>query len=301
MPTSASSSGFVDYLSSRALPLRRADTLAIRSAGLSMALVEHAPSHGNCYEPVEELIISVVLRSERAPVLRDVGYGAHRFIEVPGCVLLTPPGHGSCWSFDGHPLVLHLGVPLQRIADLLDDDADVLAGQIGRAARSPIREPLVAQLATRLWARGHETHARARRFTELGLGMVMALLLQQEEEPAHGASTAERTAGLAPWRLKKAMQLLTGLEPGRSVPELAQEVGLSPDYFSRTFKAATGQPPHRLASELRIERAKALLRSTDLSMTALSLELGFSSPAHFSSQFRQWTGLSPTAWRGRFR
>ena len=46
-----------------------------------------------------------------------------------------------------------------------------------------------------------------------------------------------------------------------------------------------------------MERAKALLRESGLSITELALELGFSSPAHFSSRFRQLTGLTPSDWR----
>ena len=85
-----------------------------------------------------------------------------------------------------------------------------------------------------------------------------------------------------------------------SVAELASLVGLSPKHFSRVFKSTMGQSPYQIISAMRIERAKVLMRDSCLSMTDLAHELGFSSSAHFSSRFRQLTGLSPSEWKTMF-
>lgn len=103
--TASGRSGFTDYLQTRRLPAYRADIRRSPALGVSMALVEHAPSaNGVEYAPVDELIISVVLRSSREPVVRDLGEGEYRFTETPGQVLLTPPRHASYWP-DGFQAV----------------------------------------------------------------------------------------------------------------------------------------------------------------------------------------------------
>jgi len=295
--TASGRSGFTDYLQSRRLPAHRADVRRARALGVSMALVEHAPSsHGVEYDPVDELIISVVLRSSREPVVRDLGEGEYRFTETPGQVLLTPPRHASYWRFESSPLILHLGVPVSRLAAVIDADDDTVESEIMRATRVLHDDPLIGQMASRLWASGRQPSRYGGMFAENCLDAILSLLLDmQSPEEADASPTV-----LAPWRLRKVMDAIADSQPSLSVAELARLVDLSPDHFSRAFKSATGRSPHQLISETRIERAKTLLRDSSLSMTDLALELGFSSSAHFSSRFRQLTGLSPTEWKERF-
>lgn len=294
--TASRRSGFTDYLQSRRLPAHRADVRRVRELGVNMALVEHAPSNGIEYDPVDELIISIVLRSSHEPVVRDLGEGEYRFTETPGQVLLTPPRHASYWRFESSPLILHLGVPVPRLAAVIGADADLVESEIMRAARMLHNDPLIGQMASRLWASGQQPSRYGGQFAEKCLDTILTLVLDAEPPDDPDASPTV----LAPWRLRKVMDAITHAQPGLSVTELARLVELSPDHFSRAFKSATGRSPHQVISEMRIERAKALLRDSSLSMTELALELGFSSSAHFSSRFRQLTGLSPTEWKERF-
>ncbi|MFW6092049.1 MAG: helix-turn-helix domain-containing protein [Actinomycetota bacterium] len=80
---------------------------------------------------------------------------------------------------------------------------------------------------------------------------------------------------------------------------LARSASVSPSYFSRSFKAAFGETPHQYLMSRRMERAKALLRSTDTSVTDVCLAVGFTSLGSFSAQFRRFVGDSPTAYRER--
>jgi AraC-like DNA-binding protein len=70
-------------------------------------------------------------------------------------------------------------------------------------------------------------------------------------------------------------------------------------YFSRSFKAAFGETPHQYLMTRRMERAKALLRDGDLSVTAVCFAVGFSSLGSFSAQFKRLVGESPSAYRER--
>jgi transcriptional regulator GlxA family with amidase domain len=84
-----------------------------------------------------------------------------------------------------------------------------------------------------------------------------------------------------------------------SIPRLASVSGVSEAHFARSFKDAFGVPPHRYLLTRRIERAKALLRDTDLSITDIAFETGWSSLGTFGRQFRDITGESPGELRER--
>lgn len=83
------------------------------------------------------------------------------------------------------------------------------------------------------------------------------------------------------------------------VRRLAQVSGVSEAHFARSFKTAFGLPPHRYLLSRRIERAKALLRDTDLPITAIAFETGWKSLGTFGRIFRDITGESPGQLRAK--
>ncbi|GLH71508.1 AraC family transcriptional regulator [Geothrix limicola] len=85
------------------------------------------------------------------------------------------------------------------------------------------------------------------------------------------------------------------------VPRLAQVSGVSEAHFARSFKLAFGLPPHRYLLTRRIERATALLRDTDLSITEIAFSTGWESLGTFGRTFRDVTGENPGAARTRMQ
>lgn len=83
------------------------------------------------------------------------------------------------------------------------------------------------------------------------------------------------------------------------VPELARTALMSPGHFSRSFRAAFGETPYSYLMTRRIERAKALLRRGDLSVTDVCFAVGATSLGSFSSRFTELVGESPSAYRAR--
>src|SRR3954468_18033991 len=81
------------------------------------------------------------------------------------------------------------------------------------------------------------------------------------------------------------------------VARLASVSGASEAHFARSFKQAFGVPPHRYLLTRRIERATALLRETDLSITEIAFRTGWSSLGTFGRTFRDVTGETPGAIR----
>jgi transcriptional regulator GlxA family with amidase domain len=83
------------------------------------------------------------------------------------------------------------------------------------------------------------------------------------------------------------------------IPRLASVSGVSEAHFARSFKDAFGVPPHRYLLTRRIERAKALLRDTDLPVTEIAFQTGWNSLGTFGRIFRDITGESPSELRER--
>jgi AraC-like DNA-binding protein len=84
------------------------------------------------------------------------------------------------------------------------------------------------------------------------------------------------------------------------VPELARAARLSPAHFSREFARAFGETPHRYLLTRRLERAAALLRTTDRSVADICMTVGLRSVGSFTTSFGRLYGLSPTAYRARY-
>ena len=85
------------------------------------------------------------------------------------------------------------------------------------------------------------------------------------------------------------------------IERLAKVSHVSQAHFARSFKQAFGVPPHRYLLTRRIERAKTLLRDTELSITEIAFQTGWASLGTFGRIFRDITGESPGTLRKRSR
>jgi AraC-like DNA-binding protein len=81
------------------------------------------------------------------------------------------------------------------------------------------------------------------------------------------------------------------------VEALARDAHMSPGHFSRQFRLAYGESPYSYLMTRRIERAMALLRRGDLSVTEICFEVGCSSLGTFSTRFTELVGVPPSTYR----
>ena len=84
------------------------------------------------------------------------------------------------------------------------------------------------------------------------------------------------------------------------VDDLARAAGLSRAHFSREFRRAFGESPHAYLLTRRLERAAALLRTTDRSVADICFSVGLQSVGSFTTSFTRAFGATPTAYRARF-
>jgi AraC family transcriptional regulator len=124
----------------------------------------------------------------------------------------------------------------------------------------------------------------------------LALTLVQRALGPRTTHVAGATVGRQ--RLVDRAKLVLASDPARrwTLAEIAAEVRGSPVYLTQVFKQVEGLPLYRYQLRLRLARALDLLPQYD-DLTALSLDLGFSSHSHFSSAFRQMYGRSPSEFR----
>ena len=78
---------------------------------------------------------------------------------------------------------------------------------------------------------------------------------------------------------------------------LAREAHVSPRHFSRSFRRVFGETPHQYLLTRRLERARHLLRTTEMPVAEICLEVGFTSVGSFTTTFSRHVGVSPTTFR----
>jgi AraC-like DNA-binding protein len=84
------------------------------------------------------------------------------------------------------------------------------------------------------------------------------------------------------------------------VQDMARAAGLSRAHFSREFRRAFGESPYAYLLTRRLERAAALLRATDRSVTDICFSVGLESLGSFTTSFTRTYGMSPTTYRARY-
>jgi len=107
--------------------------------------------------------------------------------------------------------------------------------------------------------------------------------------------------GLGSGRLRRIKELVHAkMEDDLSLDEMAESVGLSTAHFARMFRKSTGETPHQFVLRQRVERAKAMLRASDVRILDVAVACGFRTQQHFAQVFRDVCRVSPTEYRQDF-
>ncbi|MDZ8106449.1 MAG: response regulator transcription factor [Nostoc sp. DedQUE12a] len=138
---------------------------------------------------------------------------------------------------------------------------------------------------------------------ELRVAIELALFRQQalRNEPSitpGGTLPASGAGGLPPTKLRTILcYIQDNLTQELTLERLANEVSMTSDYFARLFKLSTGKSVHQYVIHQRVERAKHLLRQSNLTIAEIALECGFANPSHLALHFKRIVGVTPKQFR----
>ena len=109
------------------------------------------------------------------------------------------------------------------------------------------------------------------------------------------------STGLAPGIMKVVCHLETSYEKNCKLDEMARMAAMSKAHFCRTFKEQVGMSPVRYHKFIRIQRAMLLLHNSSLPVAAAAYRVGFHDVSNFNKNFRDFVGVSPSAYRSSLR
>ena len=216
-------------------------------------------------------------------------------------VAQNPPG-----SFSIEPRGLHVAAvqvtrprsEVQWILEVASDSAEeCLEGKTFEPTFQPnLRDPQLKRLMEVLQAEVENGCTSGPLFGET-IGRSLMIYLARRYS-SNSPSIALPTGGLPKTRLNRALEYIeANLDRDLHLDELAQACGFSSFHFAKLFKQSTGASPHRYVLERRLERAKALLRMPELSLSQISLDAGFADQSHLTNVFRKFLGVSPAKFR----
>lgn len=133
-------------------------------------------------------------------------------------------------------------------------------------------------------------------FLDVGLQLAVdRLLLELARRLQLGITN--RTFGLHPAVQKVKMIIDRNFAQGLPLQDLAASAGLAPNYLAGLFSAQLARSPHQYQAEKRLERVRQLLTTSDLPITAIAVEAGFSSGQHLARAFKKAVGVTPRYYR----
>lgn len=153
-------------------------------------------------------------------------------------------------------------------------------------------EPANADRIRKIFERICECHVSERAENELLQQSLLLELVYAISFPSSFGKTKSRNKAV-----EKALRYIeSNLTSELSLEKVATEVKFAPSYFHKLFKASTGKPLHQYIEDMRIEKAIDLLITTEMTLTQIAYECGFSSQSYFSYAFKRHTGMTPRAY-----
>ena len=130
----------------------------------------------------------------------------------------------------------------------------------------------------------------------------LATHLQSQHGGGIGLDSGKLPQGITDRRLARVIDYMHAHYPEPvSLECLAGEAGISKFHFTRLFRAATRETPHECLVHVRLEAARVLLMTTELSVEAVAAKCGFARATYFATTFAKHYGQTPKSYRARGR
>jgi AraC family transcriptional regulator len=262
---------------------------------LHAAIIEEAP-----FEAIEPAIRhpSLIYHLHRPTEVsrRIEGSHAEKALIGPRRFSLTPGDATTTWSHSGRPEILQIYLRQSIFEGAV---GEIYGGDSSTAELVPrfaVLDPLLEQLAVAIANALRDGTAEDGLYIDAIAHMMAIHLARTHSSRSRPVRTSPQT--ISGGKMRRLIEFIEeNLDGDLSLHAMAEAVEMSPLYLARAFKTAIGQPPHQYVLTRRIERAKELLRNTDMSVLDIAMAAGFSSQSHLAHWFLRHVGVSPAAYR----
>lgn len=248
--------------------------------------------------PYRDHAIAVFLAGGASLYQRRNGRSSVRALRS-GDVIITPAGESKRWQHAQEATGIVLRLCPSYVARIAEEEGTDHGGKADLRDDFGTRDPYIEDTALRL-LKAIESEGSIGRIYVESLASRLALHLTKHYStwtaPAH--ANEKRAGTLSQHKLARAIEYIEAhLGDDLALYDIAAALAMSSGHFAHAFRETAGVPPHQYVLSRRIERAKGLLRNSDLPITQIAHQIGCSSPSSFSFLFHRATGVTPRSYR----
>ena len=270
----------------------------MKSAGDIIHLLEAAQPAGDMSDPAVPDIVLYQDLHGGTRVSGDMGGGGFNVRSEKGGFFLSAPRFANTVIVGTAHELRSLSFPLAQWQSVLDEAAEGrFPMDYQKLCMGTFASPTIRSAIRNLWVLCDEEGAPSRLLAQAAGCEILAELCR-----LGGAPFGQVKGGLAPWAERRCLEMMRArLSEDISLDELAAEARLSPFHFARMFKQSVGVPPRVHLTRLRVEKACELLERTDLPVTEIAQEVGYSSNQVLARVFIKHQSMSPSDYRRAVR
>lgn len=269
-----------------------------KSPGRMLDMVELARPGGEFNRPALPDLILYQDMQGGSRISGDCGGGYFHEASEKGTCFLSAPDFPNTIHVTTYHQTRGMAFPKEHWQSVIEEASDGKATMEGLSLyKGSFSSPALLSKLRNIWALCDEEGTPSRLMARAAGCEILAELFR-----LNGSTFAPAKGGLAPWAERRCMELMRArLAEDISLDELAAEAQLSAFHFARMFKQSVGLPPRAYLTQLRVEKARELLEHTDLPVTEIAFEVGYSSNQVLARVFLKHQHMSPTDYRRAVR